>query len=127
MQTKVLLSIKPEFASSIFSGDKKFEFRKNIFKNGNVKCVYVYASRPISRVIGEFEIKKIISADPKTLWEKTMDLSGISKEHYDNYFKGRNVAHAVEIGNTFHYNEPQTLMEMFNINRPPQSFMYIHN
>ena len=29
---KILLSIKPEYAHKIFSGEKKFEYRKIIFK-----------------------------------------------------------------------------------------------
>ena len=29
---KILLSIKPEFAEKIFSGSKKYEFRRRIFK-----------------------------------------------------------------------------------------------
>ena len=33
----VLLSIKPEFAEKIFDGTKKYEFRKSIFKNADVK------------------------------------------------------------------------------------------
>ena len=45
MQIEVLLSIKPKFAASIFSGNKKFEFRKAIFRNARVKKVYVYAGR----------------------------------------------------------------------------------
>jgi len=125
MQIKVLLSIKPEFAASIFSGDKKFEFRKAIFRNERVKKVYVYASRPIGLVIGEFEIDQVISTDPKTLWKKTMNDAGISKDYFDKYFDGRNIAHALKVGTTVRYKEPKTLMEMFNIDRPPQSFMYI--
>lgn len=62
---KVLLSIKPEFAFKIFEGKKKFEFRKVIFKNPNVKTVVVYASSPVQRVIGEFEIDDILSSDPR--------------------------------------------------------------
>ena len=34
---KVVISIKPEFANKIFDGTKKFEFRKSIFKNEDVK------------------------------------------------------------------------------------------
>jgi predicted transcriptional regulator len=29
---KVLLSIKPQFAEMIFSGTKKYEFRRSVFK-----------------------------------------------------------------------------------------------
>lgn len=125
MQINVLLSIKPEFAASIFSGDKKFEFRKAIFKNVSVRKAYVYASRPIGLVIGEFEIKEIISSDPESLWKETMNAAGISKVFFDKYFDGRHVAHALRIGAAICYKKPKTLMEMFSINRPPQSFMYI--
>ena len=125
MQIEVLLSIKPKFAASIFSGNKKFEFRKAIFRNARVKKVYVYASRPVGLVIGEFEIDQVISTDPETLWEKTMNNAGISKDYFDKYFDGRTIAHALKVGATVRYRKPKTLMEMFNIVRPPQSFTYI--
>jgi predicted transcriptional regulator len=52
METSVLLSIKPEFADKIFCGLKRYEFRKVLFKNRNVKKIVVYASAPIRKVIG---------------------------------------------------------------------------
>ena len=67
---KVVLSIKPQFANKIFDGTKKFEFRKAIFKNQNVTSVLVYASSPVQKVIGEFEIGEIFNFDLKTLWDK---------------------------------------------------------
>ena len=67
---KVLLSIKPEFANKIFSGSKKFEFRKSIFRNKNISKIVVYASAPVQRVIGEFEIEDILASDPNSLWER---------------------------------------------------------
>ena len=60
---KVVLSIKPEFAFKIFDGSKKFEFRKAIFKNNNVKSIIVYASSPVQKVIGEFEICLLYTSD----------------------------------------------------------------
>jgi len=36
---KILLSIKPEYAEKIFAGTKKYEFRRSIFKNPDVKTV----------------------------------------------------------------------------------------
>ncbi|MDD8572078.1 ASCH domain-containing protein, partial [Escherichia coli] len=49
---KVLLSIKPEYAESILSGKKKYEFRKNIFRNKNVDTIVIYATMPVGKVIG---------------------------------------------------------------------------
>ena len=60
---KVLLSIKPEYAEKIFEGTKKYEFRRSVFKNRNVKTVVVYASSPVQKVIGEFDIEHIINDD----------------------------------------------------------------
>ena len=58
---KVVLSIKPQFTNKIFDGTKKFEFRKAIFKNKNVTSVIVYASSPVQKVIGEFEIGEMLT------------------------------------------------------------------
>jgi len=125
MKTSVLLSIKPEFALAIFTGKKKYEFRRVIFKNTNINKVYVYASRPIGCVIGEFEIETILTSDPESLWKKTQAAAGITKEYFDKYFNGRDVAHALKVNATRHYETPMTLKELFNIDRPPQSFMYV--
>ena len=51
----VILSIKPEFVEKIFSGEKQYEYRKVLFKQ-KVDTVYIYASRPISKIVGEFKI-----------------------------------------------------------------------
>lgn len=121
----VLLSIKPRFASAIFSGEKQFEFRRAIFKNKNVKKVYVYACKPIGLVIGEFEIEEVIAEEPNSLWNITKSASGISKKYFDEYFEGKQIAYAIKVSGTQEYASPVTLMELFNINRPPQSFMYV--
>ena len=88
---KVVLSIKPEFANKIFDGTKKFEFRKVIFKNKNIKTVIVYVSSPIQQVIGEFEIDKILIHDIDTLWMLTQDYSGISEDCFYKYFSDKNI------------------------------------
>ncbi len=121
----VLLSIKPKFASAIFSGEKQFEFRRAIFKNKNIGKVYVYASKPIGLVIGEFEIEEVITENPDSLWNITKSASGISKQYFDEYFEGKQIAHAIKVSSVQEYAIPVTLMELFNIARPPQSFMYV--
>ena len=53
---RVLLSIRPQFALQIFEGSKRYEYRRAIFKREGVTSVLVYASAPIGKVIGEFEV-----------------------------------------------------------------------
>jgi len=122
---KVLLSIKPEYANKIFDGSKKFEFRKAIFKNKDITKVVVYASSPMQKVIGEFEIENILFNDPEALWEKTEKFAGISKDYFDIYFTNKKIAYAIKIKSTTRYEEPLCLQNDLQIKTPPQSFMYI--
>lgn len=121
---KVVLSIKPEFAYKIFEGTKKFEFRKSIFKNKNVKSIIVYASSPVQKVIGEFEIGKIYNDDLKILWKKTKKFSGISEEYFYRYFSDKDKGFAIQIKNKRKYRKAKCLKLDFNLS-PPQSFAYV--
>ncbi len=121
---KVLLSIKPEFVEKILDGTKKFEFRKGIFKNNNVKSVVIYATMPVGLIIGEFDIKNIIEDEPVNLWKKTAHHAGISKSFFDSYFEQRKKAFAIEIGNIRIYEAPIKLSSM-GISAP-QSYRYLN-
>jgi predicted transcriptional regulator len=121
---RVLLSIKPEFAFKIFEGTKRFEFRKIIFKNADIKTVVVYASSPIQQVIGEFEIDDIFSLKPDMLWKETKEFSGISEDFFFQHFADRKIAHAIKINKTRRYKKPLCIRKHFNV-VPPQSYTYI--
>jgi predicted transcriptional regulator len=121
---RVLLSIKPEYAFKIFEGKKKFEFRKIIFKNPNVKTVVVYASSPVQQVIGEFEIEDILTSHPNSIWEETKEYSGISEDFFYEYFANREIAHAIKIKKTKKYDRPLSLKDDFKV-LPPQSYLYL--
>lgn len=121
---KIVLSIKPEFANKIFDGSKKFEFRRSIFKNKEVKCIVVYASAPISKVIGEFDIDVVLRKDLETLWDETKEHSGIDKVFYDKYFTGKDSGYAIKVKRVKRYKEPLCLKEKYGLH-PPQSFVYL--
>jgi len=108
----------------ILSGKKKYEFRRAIFKKPGIKKVVIYASSPISKVIGEFEIDDILSLDTNKLWLLTMEHAGIDKEFYDRYFHGKKIGYAIKVKKTKGYHKYKDLHE-FNIKRAPQSFVYI--
>lgn len=121
---RVLLSIKPEFAEMIFDGTKKFEFRRSVFKNPEVKTVVVYASSPLQKVIGEFEIETIIKDELESLWQQTCEYAGISKDFFLSYFSNKACGYAIQIKKTKRYKRALCLHNDFNAT-PPQSFMYL--
>ena len=121
---KVLLSIKPVFAEQIFNGSKIYEFRRTIFKNRDVNTIIVYASSPVQRVIGEFEIEEIIYDTIQTLWKKTYRHAGISQEDFYKYFVSKDKGYAIKIKKPYRYKRPLSLQRDFKLN-PPQFFVYL--
>lgn len=121
---KVILSIKPEFADKIFDGTKKFEFRRTLFKNREVRKIVVYASAPVSKVIGEFEIDKIYHDELEILWDHTSKFSGITEDYYMKYFNGKENGYAIEVKNPKKYKKELCIKKNFGL-KPPQSFAYL--
>lgn len=122
---RVLLSIKPEFVEKILSGEKLFEFRKNLFKNKGVNTVVIYSTMPIGKVVGEFTIQSILQDNPENIWKKTKDFSGISKHFFDEYYFERDKAIAIEIGGITEYHPPLSLQDLGKNICPPQSYKYL--
>lgn len=120
----VLLSIKPEFAEKIFNGEKKYEYRKAIFKNSNAKRIFIYASSPIKQIIGEITFDDILCDAPDKIWAKTSFDSGISKDYFFEYFANREKGYAIKIKKTLRYSEPINPYDSMPNFRAPQSFMY---
>lgn len=124
MPNSILLSIKPSFADAILKGTKRFEFRRSLFRNTSIRRVVLYASRPMSKVIGEFMIADILAMDLEKLWEFTRDGSGIDKAYFDTYFRGLHSGYAIKVKLARRYRKPLGLKE-FDVRRAPQSFQYI--
>jgi predicted transcriptional regulator len=122
---KVLLSIKPQFVEEIFNGNKKFEYRKNIFRRKNIKSVVIYSTMPVGKIVGEFDIEDILIDEPNSLWRKTKVHSGVSKDLYDNYFMNKDKGYAIQIKSFKKYDIPICPYEQYNNFSAPQSFKYV--
>lgn len=121
--TRALLSIKPQYSSAIFDGNKKFEFRRVLFSRP-VDIIVVYSTAPVQRVVGEFKVKSIIRESLPFLWEQTSQFAGIDEDFFFQYFHDRACGYAIEIGEVQPYQYPFCPTERFGV-RPPQSFVYL--
>lgn len=123
----VLLSLEKEYADAIFSGIKKYEFRRVIFKNQDVKKVYIYCNASVKRIVGSFEIEKILTGTPDEMWKICHKHSGISKEGFFRYFKGAKRAYAIKVKNIHKLKRRINPYSAKNKFTPPQSFYYLPN
>ena len=121
---KVLMSIKPEFVELILSGQKKYEFRKSIFKQP-VSSIVIYSTKPVGKVVGEIIIDDILKGTPSKIWLETSKYSGISKEFFDKYFMNKKVAFAIKIKTVNKYVVPKDLSDYVKSGVAPQSYCYI--
>jgi predicted transcriptional regulator len=122
---KVLLSIRPEYAELILSGHKRYEFRRVCFRNANVRSVLIYATLPIGKVVGEFDVREIISGSPLAVWKRTKDRAGLTWSMFAKYFAGKSIAHALAVSNIKRFSRPLDLSEILPSGVAPQSFCYV--
>ena len=121
----VILSIRPTFCQLIFGGQKRYEYRKRVFTRSDVDKVYIYATKPICRIVGYFTIAAVVTHTPSEMWRITHKGSGISKEYYDAYFKNCDMAHAIKIGEVVKLDNPIDPKEVIKDFHAPQNFMYV--
>ena len=74
----VILSIKPEFVEKIFLGKSNMSTARFSSKQKGGYRIYIYASRPISKIVGEFKIAEIICDTPANIWNQTKEYSGVN-------------------------------------------------
>ena len=124
VRMNVILSLRPNFCQSIFDGHKVYEYRKRGFMRNDIDNVYIYASKPICKIVGYFTIKRIICDSPSIVWDMTHKQGGITKKLFNDYFKGHKLAHAIEIDEVVKFNTPIDPMEVIKDFTPPQNFTY---
>lgn len=122
---RVLLSIKPEYAEKILNGTKRYEYRKAVFRDEKVTAVVIYATMPVGKVVGEFEVGGIVRGSPEKLWRETREESGITKAFFMSYFEGREQAQAIRVSGVRKYRTPKSLREVSGSSTPPQSIQYL--
>jgi predicted transcriptional regulator len=122
----LLISIKPKYTKKIISGEKKFEYRKKLFKN-DIQMIFIYSSSPEKKIIGYFKYAGYSFGIPADIWEETKHLSGITETEYKTYFLNKEIAFAIKINDLVVYKNPIDPYTLNNNFWPPQSFMYIKN
>ena len=121
----VLLSIKPKYVKSIIEVDKRYEFRKTIFKNREINRIYIYSSSPVKKIVGTFEIGGILEDHPNELWDTVKEFAGIDTRDFFAYFEGKSRAFAIAIQNFQEFNNPIDPYETMPGFVPPQSYCYM--
>ena len=123
---KILISIQPQFIEKIRRGDKKFEFRRVLPRHQEISHIIVYASKPVGKVVGEITVAGYLTLTVDEMWEATKDISGLTREEFLGYFRGKKNAHAIGIESYRDYEQPIPLDVLLPGKVPPQSYCYLN-
>jgi predicted transcriptional regulator len=119
----VLMSIHPHWAGAIMDGRKQVEFRRANFSRP-ISHVVVYATSPVRRVLGYFEVAGVTSAEPEALWRQFADVGGIEAEAFRGYFEEAERGVAISVGKVRELSAPVELTAILPFAAVPQSFCY---
>ena len=118
------VSIKPEYAERILSGEKRHEFRRVPMRR-DVGRVVIYSSSPDQRIVAVADVKKTVTASPSALWESTKAHAGIVRSDFREYFSGVRQGFAISLGavkSLASALDPRDVRDDFVV---PQSFSYV--
>lgn len=124
----VLLAIKPEFAQKILTGTKGYEFRRSAFQDDTeTDLIFLYASAPVSKIVGLFTSNRTVEASPADLWDLYGNESGINDEdRFMSYFEGVETGFAIQVDETYQFEEPIPPDAVLDDFSPPMSFNYLN-
>jgi predicted transcriptional regulator len=120
------MSIRPEYAAKILSGEKRIELRRQRPKLEPGDVVVVYVTSPLSQIVGAFSVARVVSMGVEAMWRRHRPLLGVAREMYDAYFTDRETAYGIAIDRVWASNPVRlnTLRRRFDGFFPPQSYMY---
>lgn len=119
-----LMSIHPKYAKQILAGDKRVEFRKRPIA-ADVTHVLVYATAPISAIVGAFVVTEQVTLAPQMLWRRFRQVAGIEWVDFTAYYTGRQSGTGIAVGDVLIADQPMCLQTRLGLFRPPQSFQYL--
>jgi predicted transcriptional regulator len=118
------MSIHPRYAEAIVSGRKRAEFRKRPLA-ADVDVVLIYATAPVSAIIGWFTVRDTLKTKPDDIWRLLHDVGEICWSDFAAYYAGCDEGVALLVGETGRFTKQVALSELHPSPATPQSFNYI--
>ncbi len=119
-----LMAIKPHFAFRLLTGQKRVEFRRRPTAK-RLTHIVVYATQPVSAVVGVLEIAERTTASPASLWRQFARVGGIPRADFFEYFSGSSVGVAYSVHHAWSYGEALELGRAGLPRVAPQAYQYL--
>ncbi|MEZ4782440.1 MAG: ASCH domain-containing protein [Candidatus Kapaibacterium sp.] len=122
-----MISLKPEYATMVFSGYKSVELRRVRPNMSNGDILFIYMTSPVMALIGTVDVQDVIELDLQSLWHEYGEYTGISEVEFYEYYEGKETGIAILLGRIHELDETVSLdrlREDFGAFQPPQCYYY---
>lgn len=125
----LILSLHPEYARKIGTGEKTVELRKNRPRVKKDDLFLVYSTAPEKAITGIGKIQAVQKKPLWELWKAVARRTGGSMEEFYAYYSGRREGVAIFLDTFWPFSKPLSLMEIRQLKpdfHPPQNYLYLH-
>ena len=131
MVNSLLMSIKPDNVEKILHNDKKVEVRRKFSTKWIGEDICIYASQPLSCLMGEALIKNVVRGSPEYIWEVYHSEINSTKEEFNDYVNPMEEVYAIELDNVNAYRQMVPISQLMFLGNselvPPQSYYLLEN
>lgn len=126
--SEVIMTIKKQFAESIFSGEKLWEIRKHAPGLKPPYKVYVAVSGTNGTIFGEFVVDKVQKLAPAKVQDSLLRECGVERDFLRSYAGSSTELTFLHISQPKRYflvDSGPTNICQFGLKRAPQSWQYV--
>lgn len=123
-----LLSVRPRFAAALLDGSKTVEVRRRRARIADGAICLVYASSPVSALVGAVRIRTTDTDRPDSLWSRWGNRTALKRAEYDTYLAGSTRPCAIVVSAAVAFPQAISLSELRRRRHAfvtPQSYRFL--
>ena len=89
MRDQAIISLKPQYAELILSGEKTVELRNRVVRMEPGTVIWIYATKPVGGIVALAELDSVVHGNPAEIWVRYEREMCIDRDHFDSYINNR--------------------------------------
>lgn len=123
MPKTIIISIHPEYAEKILTGEKTYELRTRL-PHDKPERIIIYATAPVSAVVGTAEIADMFDLPLTELWKRVRKSACVTLDDFHAYFRRSDTGKAFVVRNPVRFPSPIPIAN-YGLKKAPQSWQYL--
>ena len=106
---QAIISLKPQYAELILSGEKTVELRNRIVRMKPGTVIWIYATKPVGGIVALAELDSVVHDTPAEIWIRFEREMCIDRAHFDSYINNRESVSALILSSVRRLQQSVTL------------------